>query len=329
MIDYYEILEVSANAGQEVIRAAYKTLMQRYHPDKNSNDSEKAQLVLAIRLAYDVLSDPELRAAYDIELEKARIIITESSPNQNFNEDEAVSSSENSQYEWLQEVNTKSINTNNSICSIDKSSFISYSILIIIILFIGFVIYTSKMEEEKNVIAQQVQRARMETEKEAERKRVEQLDAEIKKEAERRKAETKSARTITNLGVDLTFKIPDSDYSYDNCEYEPRCNHYMKIPVLGVVVGEDSSEELISHIKKNKDVIIGDIQTKLGGTSYKIFTQVDSEKRLKTIISDQISLTVLGKKPPGLWTYPPRSQDEPQSIKGIEEILLPKSFSVH
>lgn len=86
MMTYYEILEVSPNAGYEVIRAAYKTLMQRYHPDKCSNDPEMAQRVLAIRFAYDVLSDPEQRKAYDIEIEKIRVKVTKFSPSFNGNE---------------------------------------------------------------------------------------------------------------------------------------------------------------------------------------------------------------------------------------------------
>lgn len=331
MIDYYEILEVSQNAGQEVIRAAYKTLMQRYHPDKNSNDSENARLVLAIRLAYDVLSDPELRKAYDIELEKVRVIITESSSNQNFNDEEAVSPSENSQDEWLQEINIKSSNTKDSSYLINKSSFFVYGlILIIVILLIGFGINASRMEEHK-IFVEQAERARTETEKEVETKRLEQLDTEIRRAAERRKEETKSARTIANFGAKLTFKMPDdNDSTSIDCKYDTgHCKHYITIPTLGIVVGEDGGKEVINHIQKNKEVIIGDIRALLVKTSYKDFTQVNSEKRLKTIISDQINLTVLGKKPPDLWSYPPRLQGKSQAIKGIEEILLPQSFSVH
>ncbi|MCX7141692.1 MAG: J domain-containing protein [Proteobacteria bacterium] len=64
----YEILEVSPNASQEVIRAAYKSLMQRYHPDRNPGDREAAEHASRVNLAYEVLSDPARRAAHDIEL---------------------------------------------------------------------------------------------------------------------------------------------------------------------------------------------------------------------------------------------------------------------
>lgn len=62
-MNHYEVLEVSPKASLEVIRAAYKSLMQRYHPDKNG--SESAERAPLIALAYDVLSNPEKRLAYD------------------------------------------------------------------------------------------------------------------------------------------------------------------------------------------------------------------------------------------------------------------------
>jgi len=67
-MNHYEILEVSANASQEVIRAAYRSLMQRYHPDRNPGNTETAERALLVNQAYEVLSDASKRAAYDIEL---------------------------------------------------------------------------------------------------------------------------------------------------------------------------------------------------------------------------------------------------------------------
>jgi len=66
----YEILEVSQNASPEVIKAAYKSLMQRYHPDKNPDNAEIAAHALNVVQAYEVLSDPNKRAAHDIRLKQ-------------------------------------------------------------------------------------------------------------------------------------------------------------------------------------------------------------------------------------------------------------------
>lgn len=67
-LTHYDILEVSSKASIEVIRAAYKSLMQRYHPDKNTNQIESTARASAIAQAYDVLSDPQRRLVYDATL---------------------------------------------------------------------------------------------------------------------------------------------------------------------------------------------------------------------------------------------------------------------
>lgn len=67
-VNYYDILEVSPRASAEVLRAAYKSLMQRHHPDKHGADSRIAQRAALIAQAYGVLSDSTQRAAYDAQL---------------------------------------------------------------------------------------------------------------------------------------------------------------------------------------------------------------------------------------------------------------------
>jgi hypothetical protein len=65
MPDYYEILGVTDRASQEDIRAAYRRLVIRYHPDRNP-DPSAAERIREINVAYDVLSDPEKRRKYDL-----------------------------------------------------------------------------------------------------------------------------------------------------------------------------------------------------------------------------------------------------------------------
>jgi curved DNA-binding protein CbpA len=63
--DYYEILQVRASASQEVIRAAYRALAQRYHPDNAGPEGQAA--MVDINVAYEILGDPRRRAEYDRE----------------------------------------------------------------------------------------------------------------------------------------------------------------------------------------------------------------------------------------------------------------------
>ena len=72
MKNYYELLEVSQSASQEVIEKAYKTLTKKYHPDlQTSLDKTYAeQKMKELNEAYDVISNPEKRNAYNQELKK-------------------------------------------------------------------------------------------------------------------------------------------------------------------------------------------------------------------------------------------------------------------
>src|SRR3990172_5521961 len=62
--DYYEVLGVPRNASAEAIKKAFRRLAMQYHPDRNKEDGAEAKFK-EIGEAYEVLSDPEKRAAYD------------------------------------------------------------------------------------------------------------------------------------------------------------------------------------------------------------------------------------------------------------------------
>ena len=63
-MNYYEILEVTNNASDEVIKASYKALVKKYHPDNVNNLSVSKDISL-INEAYEVLSNPIKRKEYD------------------------------------------------------------------------------------------------------------------------------------------------------------------------------------------------------------------------------------------------------------------------
>lgn len=62
---HYDNLKVARSAPPEVIRAAYKALSQRFHPDRNPGITEAARIMAIINTSYDVLSDPEKRRQHD------------------------------------------------------------------------------------------------------------------------------------------------------------------------------------------------------------------------------------------------------------------------
>ena len=63
--DYYEILEVTRTASDGELKAAYRKLAMRWHPDKNPGDKDCEAHFKEINEAYDVLKDEQKRAAYD------------------------------------------------------------------------------------------------------------------------------------------------------------------------------------------------------------------------------------------------------------------------
>lgn len=64
---HYDNLQVAHNASPSVIRAAFKALSQKWHPDKHHDNREVAERnYKIIRRAYEVLSDPAAREQHDL-----------------------------------------------------------------------------------------------------------------------------------------------------------------------------------------------------------------------------------------------------------------------
>lgn len=63
--DYYEVLGVEKNASEADLKKAYRRLAMKYHPDRNPDDKATEEKFKEAKEAYEVLSDPQKRAAYD------------------------------------------------------------------------------------------------------------------------------------------------------------------------------------------------------------------------------------------------------------------------
>jgi len=63
--DFYEILGVAKTASEEDIKKSYRKLAMKYHPDRNPDNKESEEKFKEVKEAYEMLTNPEKREAYD------------------------------------------------------------------------------------------------------------------------------------------------------------------------------------------------------------------------------------------------------------------------
>lgn len=125
MINFYEILEVSQRASNEVIEKAYKVLAKKYHPDVQTTDNKKQaeEKMKQINEAYEILINPSKREEYNKELEKIKNQQQALRNKQNINQNEQTNNNQ-SNIEYKEEAaETKGENVNNNYDKYAKKEF--------------------------------------------------------------------------------------------------------------------------------------------------------------------------------------------------------------
>jgi curved DNA-binding protein CbpA len=249
----YEILEVSQNASQAVIKAAYKSLMQRYHPDKHPGDAEIAAHASKVVQAYEVLSDPTKKAAYDIKLKQQAADSFTSARDKNRDaytsaaRKDPQASKEHKSY-WL--------------------LWLLITLTIILSLSAMSILKTRQSLERSN--------------------RADEIPSALGTPGTRTSEGMKdlSARTIPAFISDVKVELG----ARDGFSGEPA--RILNIPVLGVTVGTLDSEEVLRYIDNNKGRIRQKLEERLAAARYDELIKNDGEQYLKNIIVNSIGNTI-------------------------------------
>jgi len=319
-MNYYEILEVSQNASQEVIKAAYRSLMQRFHPDRNPGNAEAAKRALMVGCAYELLSDPDKRVAYDIELKQLLSVHSI-------------------------DIRDKSRDILSRQVKVDKDneSFWYLWPLIALIIFSGwFILSLSKKEQSPESELKEIRQSfagNQLTNKQMQAKmnRIDQIfreHPEILEEESRARAKEVSARTIPKFISNLTVNLRDPDRSSVGSAEKSKdvsgkspedAGHVLSIPVLGATVGTFDSEKFMLHLEKNNEYISQKLAEKLVNASYEELVNVEGKLYLKKVILDSIG-EITGTN--RYEDYPSPNSEQPAHY-GVVDVLFPESFSVH
>ena len=305
-MNHYEILEVSANASPEVIRAAYRSLMQRYHPDRNPGNTEAAGRALLVNQAYEVLSDANKRAAYDSELNHGSSDHSGSIGN------------------GREHARTRPASAAND----SQSSWFGWSLIAFAVLAGWLILAPSGIREspesELNKINESLKVGRLtEKQRQDKIKRIEEIfrahpEIFIKEAKERAKGEVNRTIPIFIAKLTVALKAEDPGKLSEDTE------HVLFIPILGVKVGTFDSERAIGSIERDKEAIGQKLAEKLASAKYEELNKNDAEDYLKNIILDSIGETTGTDRRKD---FPPSATEVPGRYGAID-VLLPKSFLV-
>lgn len=130
MKNYYEILQVSPHASDDIIEKAYKVLAKKYHPDLQQSLSSKnyaEKRLKEINEAYNVLKDEFLREQYDFELKKEQEnIIEEEIKKQNFNQSSNIQNRNSKKQESKKSDNYEDVNSYKNVDIRNRQEFSRY-----------------------------------------------------------------------------------------------------------------------------------------------------------------------------------------------------------
>lgn len=259
-LNYYEELEVSRNASQEVIRAAYKNLVQRYHPDKNNGETHER--LARITEAYRVLSDPEARKKYDEKYFFEELADTTPQPLTTKVEDnERLPSGKNKPpKKW------------------------PYALLL------GLAITAYGLYQYEQYQNEKIRIALANAEYENQQRKIKEQKELNEKRKEYEALDLKN-RTITFQSSPQVIVNRAPQYSYSHCSEEQKS---FILPGFKITIGQLDSQKIKGSVADAKNTILTEISKSLRSIHPCNLFQVDFDKKVEGVIKDTANRMILG-----------------------------------
>ena len=285
-MSHYETLEVSRNASTEVVRAAYKSLIQRYHPDKNPGNTAAAIRAQQVSVAYAVLSVPGSRAAYDemlLETEKLSVNPKTHPP------PPAGAGNPKSPSRRAEPVAAQRKTTVLEKKTEDTSSKFVWIIFVIIgILLYWITAYSdaqlNKREKQQNEQFAAQKQANIEKE-ETERQEREQL----KVKQEQIKALDISRRTLALFPRGLTLNLIGPGLSPPLLS-----DRSLVISQISIIIGKIDSDRVMRNLQLNQDIVRQAVSEQVSRINQSVLISLGAEEHVKEIIKTTINKITLG-----------------------------------
>ena len=305
----YDILQVSPAADVLVIRAAYRSLIQRYHPDRNPGDAQAAEQAVLVTQAYELLADPQRRAAHDAQSLAERAALRHAPhrktlPHSTSRRTSAASASQPGRIVWA-----------------------LWVVAGLVFLFLGWAFKHFLLTgPEKNSPERQLAEVRLQLQSpqthEAQRRAllarkqaVLEQHEDLRKTENILRAEDAASRSQTLLLEPITVSlILPAGLNASNFQ--------LSIPEITLVLGSFDTVKLHDHLLRHRTRVVQELVRNLAAHAALAVLAPDSEARLKRLVRESVmtSLDI------GFDDEYPSTYFESPGRYGVVDVLLPQNF---
>lgn len=321
MVTHYDTLEVSRLASPDVIRAAYRSLMQRFHPDRNPGDPAAANRAAQVAVAYEVLSDAQKRARYDAGLQVGSFAEMPPTPR-----DAGVAAQRQAHVRTAPAVARprRLVAARRSGLRAGLWSIVAVAVAVAAVggVYLARPLMTrSDPHAELAAIRLAIE---SDTTAEAEKRRlyarklaILEGNPELQRRASAERSEDMAARTFPLLASPLLVRLGPS-------RLQPGPPMELTLPAASLLVGSFDAASLLAHMARHRERLVQDVATRLAKEDPDRLSRPDAEGRLKRIVAEVITASLDIGEPR---EYPSTYFDSP-GVYGVADVVLPERFRV-